>query len=269
MSKLMPHPRKQILFVLLSLADLVLTWWLLGHADGQVYEANPVARWWLEWLGAAGLACFKGAAVLLVLVLVALIAHFRPCAAGRILGLGCAILGFVVLYSVALGKMALQSPQGRAAAVDRQCEQELHKLNAQTSTEIRVKERLRAFLAEVSQDLRAGQCTLRQAADRVVAWAQRWDPPWLQMLVVRFPNMPVGERVANCLICNVVAAESARPEAAWRIIRRLEREFLDAYGRTSRRCHRDLLGSVERYRAGHSTANLRRPRVLPPSWLSR
>ena len=55
----MTHPRKQLLFILLSLVDLALTWWLLAHSYGQVYEANPVARWWLMRYGAAGLAGFK------------------------------------------------------------------------------------------------------------------------------------------------------------------------------------------------------------------
>jgi hypothetical protein len=98
----MTHPKKQLLFVLLSLADLVLTCRLLGHSGGQVYEANPVAQWWLARLGAAGLVYFKGADVLLVLILAAFIARTRPRAAGRILTFGCVTLVLVVLYSAAL-----------------------------------------------------------------------------------------------------------------------------------------------------------------------
>ena len=95
----MTHPKKQILFALLSLADLTLTWWLLGHSDGQVYEVNPVARWWLVRHGAVGLACFKGAVVLLVLTLTAVISRSKPRAAGQVLTFGCVSLVFVVLYS--------------------------------------------------------------------------------------------------------------------------------------------------------------------------
>jgi hypothetical protein len=98
----MTHPRKQILFALLSLADLTLTCWLLGHSDGQIYEANPVARWWLAQHGAVGLAGFKGAIVLFVLTLTVVISRHKPRAAGRILTFGCVSLVFVVLYSAAL-----------------------------------------------------------------------------------------------------------------------------------------------------------------------
>jgi hypothetical protein len=94
--------RKQLLFLLLSLADLALTYWLLRQSDRQIYEANPVARWWLVQYGAAGLACFKGAVALAVLILVAFIARHRPRAAGRILVFACLSLVLVVVYSATL-----------------------------------------------------------------------------------------------------------------------------------------------------------------------
>jgi DNA-directed RNA polymerase specialized sigma24 family protein len=98
----MGYARKQLLFLIVSLADLALTCWLLRHSDGQIYEANPIARWWLVRFGAAGLACFKGAVVLLVLTLADFIARRRPRAAGRILVFGCVSTVLVVVYSAAL-----------------------------------------------------------------------------------------------------------------------------------------------------------------------
>ena len=43
-----PHRRKLFLFVLLNVVDLVLTWCLVGRGNGEVYESNPIARWWLR-----------------------------------------------------------------------------------------------------------------------------------------------------------------------------------------------------------------------------
>jgi hypothetical protein len=90
-----------ILFGLLSLADLVLTCWLLGQPSGQFYEANPVARWWLRF-GPAGLAGYKATMVLLVAGLSTLIARQRPRAAGGVLAFGCSSTAAVVVYSVLL-----------------------------------------------------------------------------------------------------------------------------------------------------------------------
>jgi hypothetical protein len=266
MRKRMSHPRKQLLFILLSLTDLMLTLWLLGHSDGQVYEANPVAQWWLMRYGAAGLACFKAVAVLLVLVLVAIIAHFRPGAAGRALGFGCAILMLVVLYSVAMSWTGVLSPQERAALVEQKTEQETDEINSQTRTEMGQKERLRARLAAVDQDLLDGQCTLHKAANRMAAWAQRSYPPWLQTLAILHPDLPTVERVACCLICRAVTAEAARsePAAARRVALRLEREFQDTYGHPSTLRDRALLSDIgpsyEDDGPARGLAGLQRPR---------
>jgi hypothetical protein len=98
------HSLKKLLplFAALSLADLLLTCWLLRRPTGEFYEANPVARWWLMQFGWAGLAGFKAVVVLLVACLCGLIARRRPQAARRVLGFGCAVSAVVVLYSVAL-----------------------------------------------------------------------------------------------------------------------------------------------------------------------
>src|SRR5262249_38923004 len=111
MTHLTPHSGKQFLFVLLSVADLALTWWLLAHSRGQVYEANPVARWWLQQQGWLGLALFKVGVVFLVVGLVVVIARSQPRTAGCVLGLGCVVLALVVLHSTALCRTVLRSPQ--------------------------------------------------------------------------------------------------------------------------------------------------------------
>jgi hypothetical protein len=106
---------KQSLFTLLSLADLALTWWLLEQSDGQVYEANPVARWWLAQGGWWALACFKAAIVLLVLGLATVIHRSRPALADRVLYFACAIMVAVVLYSTTLCRTTLAFGEQSAA----------------------------------------------------------------------------------------------------------------------------------------------------------
>jgi hypothetical protein len=124
------------MFVLLSLLDLVLTCWLLGHSEGQVYEANPVARWWLVRYGAAGLAGFKGAVVLIVVPLVTFIARREPRAAGRILTFGCVSLVLVDLYSVALCPAACRAPGERATIAMRKFNEPLEILNRATQKQL-------------------------------------------------------------------------------------------------------------------------------------
>jgi hypothetical protein len=226
----MAHPSKQALFVLLSLADLALTCWLLERSGGHLYEANPVAHWWLARHGWAGLACFKAGVVLLVLGLAAVIARSRPRAAGRVLGLGCAGLTLVVLYSAALVRAAARSPAEREARVAREHEKYLGKLNRQAGRELRMHEAFRDLMAELCQELIAGRCTLRQAQQRLAASEKARDPAWLRGLAAAYPGRPPQELMAACIIAHVRALPDA-PSVARRAALRLEREFGRTYGR--------------------------------------
>ena len=93
------HTGKQLSFVLLSLADLTLTWALIGDGLGSVYESNPVAAWCLQGYGWAGMAVFKAVMVLASGGLSEVISRYRPHTGGRILVLGSIITASVVLYS--------------------------------------------------------------------------------------------------------------------------------------------------------------------------
>src|SRR2546421_1505927 len=99
------------LFTALGLIDLALTCYLLRAAPGQVYEGNPVARWWLLRCGWVGLAGFKLAVVLLVLTAVQRIAHYRPHTAARVLAFACAATALVIGYSCTL--LGTARAQGR------------------------------------------------------------------------------------------------------------------------------------------------------------
>src|SRR5262249_47171337 len=132
----MTHPRKQLLFVLLSLVDLALTCWLLGHYEGQVYEANPVASWWLVRYGAIGLAGYKGGVLLLVMTFVTFIDRRKPRAAGRILIFGCVSLVLVALYSATLCPAACRAPEERETIAMRKVNEPLEKLNRATQEQL-------------------------------------------------------------------------------------------------------------------------------------
>jgi hypothetical protein len=87
------------LFALLSLADLCLTWVLLRHAGGAIYESNPIANAFLMRFGWAGMILFKVADVLFVTWLVVLLSLYRPEAGRRVLTVACTMVGVVAIYS--------------------------------------------------------------------------------------------------------------------------------------------------------------------------
>jgi hypothetical protein len=222
---------KQVLFALLSVADLTLTAWLLGHSDGAVYEANPIARWWLNEHGWLGLIGFKAAAVLLVVALAGLIARSRPRVAGRLLTLGCVALALVVLHNAALCRTACLSPEERLAAVHQQAGDHLVELNRQTRQQFVKLQAFRALQARLCQDLGAGRCTLREAAEELAAAEGGRNPHWLLGLAIRFPDLAPEERVAAWLIDNVAFGQQDAPQAARGLTRRLERAFQLTYAR--------------------------------------
>src|SRR5262249_26876823 len=99
------------LFAALGLIDLALTCYLLWAAPGQVYEGNPVARWWLLRCGWAGLAGFKVALGLLGLPAVQRLARSHPHTAARVLAFACGTTSLVIAYSCTL--LGTAHAQGR------------------------------------------------------------------------------------------------------------------------------------------------------------
>jgi hypothetical protein len=93
------HTGKQLSFVLLSLADLTMTWALIRDGLGSIYESNPVAAWCLHGFGWTGMAAFKALMVLASGGLSEVISRYRPRTGGRVLVLGCILTASVVLYS--------------------------------------------------------------------------------------------------------------------------------------------------------------------------
>jgi hypothetical protein len=246
------HPLKLLLFVLLSLADLALTGLLLGHSEGDVYEANPLARWCLVWYGPTGLVLFKAGVVSLVLGLAVVISRFQPRAAGRVLGFGCATLAAVVLYSATLCQAALVTPEERLAQMDR----ESAEINRQTAPERQQASAFRTLLARQGQLLSAGGCTLREAVEQLAATERGSDPRWLENLARNHPGRPPQEVLAACVCLHTIVhtRHTEGREVFCRLVRRLEREFQDTYGSPAPREFRWFLHD--------GTAN-RRPGRLP------
>jgi hypothetical protein len=244
-SNRIPCPDRQVLFALLSLADLTLTWWLLGHSGGAVYEANPVARWWLTHCGWAGFVCFKVAVVLLVLALAVLIARSRPRAAGRLLGLGCLSLSLVVLYSASLCRAAARTPEERAAEVTQETEKALAAANRETLQEIHKLQARSALRARLCADLLAGRCSLREGVARVVALEQAPTTTWQKGLAARFPDLAPEARVAVWLIEKALDTQENAPEQARHSALRLAQEFQHTYGQPLPAASRAVLPGAE------------------------
>jgi hypothetical protein len=241
MTRLLPHPGKQVLFALLSLTDLALTCWLLGRGAGRVYEANPLAGWFLARHGLAGLVCFKAAVVLLVFALAAAISGSRPSLAGRILALGCAGLLVVVLYSAVLCRGLSSSPvegQARARQGNRSEEEFGHRFLAK-------QRRKEALLADLRQGLVAGRYTLGEAVRRLADSEPGRDPTWLRRLTHLHPNGSLEARLGAFLIMHVVSLHADQPQLAWRAALRLERQFDLLWGPSWPRAHRDVLRGPE------------------------
>jgi hypothetical protein len=218
-----------VLFALLSLVDLALTRWLLGRSRGQVYEANPIAKWFLERHGWPGMACFKGAVVLLVMGLYAIIVRYRPRAAWGVLTFGCASLSIVVCYSLILCQSPIQSTREEEEEVS----QRLEAMNEQTQlTWNRQRDAMLALLGDLRQDLLAERCTLGEAVDRLATLEHGEMSDVLRSQTKLYADRPVIQGVAAFLISHVVNSLKEDRRSASKLGHRLAREFEITYGST-------------------------------------
>jgi hypothetical protein len=147
-----PHFGKLCLFAFLSSADLVLTWWLVHGADGQVYESNPLAHWSLTRFGWLGLTVFKAAAVLLVVALCGVVSLYRPRLGGLVLTFACAVLGAVVAYSSSLAGCV--GPEGQHACMVRTVRQR-EMASRWIDDELRKSREHIALMKQLSADVKA------------------------------------------------------------------------------------------------------------------
>lgn len=217
-----PHARKLFLFVLLNVADLVLTWCLIRRGNGEVYEGNPIAGWWLRCHGWLGLAGFKMTVVALTAVLLMIACVYQPRTGGRAVLLGCALVAAVLVYSGFIARAshmrAAEDQRGRERAA--YLERELAKCQGYHQ----LHEGLRAELA-------FRHCTLRQAVDCLAATAKGRDPKFLQKLHIFYPGCSDEECLAaNLIESAVLTAAEHEPAAARRLSIRLGAEFRACFG---------------------------------------
>lgn len=85
-------------FLLVSALDVFMTFILLY--DGQFEESNPVARYFLDRWGLAGMIYFKFALAALVCCISQIVARKKPHLARFVLQFGTVVVACVVLYSL-------------------------------------------------------------------------------------------------------------------------------------------------------------------------
>jgi hypothetical protein len=231
------HPRRLLLFLLLSLSDLLLTWLLVERGGGAVYESNPVADWWLGSYGWAGLAAFKLLTVLVVVGLTVLVSRARPRSGGLILSVACSVLALVVGYSCYL-------VGGGARAADEPDPAQFARLRAEEASldaEWQKSEEYRATLDQLSADLAAGRCSLTEATAQLGSTPKGQEPRWLRQLHVCFPEATDGECLAINLSLHTVMSARDDPAEAEHLARRLGQELTASFGASPRWDYRHLL----------------------------
>jgi hypothetical protein len=187
---------KFALFAVLGLTDLALTYYLLRTAPGQVYESNPVAQWWLTRWGWAGLAGFKLAIVLLVLMAVNLIALYRPRTAGYVLSFACGVTALVVGYSCTL----LGTERAQWQPLTREDEVKIRSEAAQLDARVRQVQAFYRFRDQLAEDLNAGRYSLEALVSRLAATPEARDPLWLKSLRHAHPGRTDRECMAAFLL---------------------------------------------------------------------
>jgi len=86
-------------FIILSLADLLLTRILLTQSGGDIYEANPLANLILHAAGWGGLTAFKFFMVVMISAIIVYVAYYQPKTARRLVSFAATLMASVVGYS--------------------------------------------------------------------------------------------------------------------------------------------------------------------------
>jgi hypothetical protein len=96
----LPFEHETALFLLVSVFDVLMTYLMLR--SGRFYEANPVARFFINHWGPQGMVYFKFSVVAFICVLTQIIATRKPLLAERVLQFATVIVSCVVVYSLVL-----------------------------------------------------------------------------------------------------------------------------------------------------------------------
>lgn len=216
------HPGKLSLFTVLSFADLLLTWRLLEHGNGWLYESNPVAAWWLSHFGWPGMAAFKMTGVFVVAALTVVISRSQPRTGGWVLAFACSALGLVVLYSSSLAGLVGRQPD----LLHRQALQGFLEQSQTLDGRIQAVHAYQALLRQLGEDLLAQRCTLPEAVAQLAGTENGRNPAWLWSLRRNYPGFSDEECLAANLVHHAVTFREADAGAA----RQLEEAYHASYG---------------------------------------
>jgi hypothetical protein len=219
--------RRQFLFAALSLADLALTRLVLWRGGGLACESNPVAAWWLERFGWAGLVGFKVAVVVLVGALAAVVSWHHPRAGRRLLAFGCSALLAVVLYSASLVYWVEAGPGSAAAATIRQNRESIRGLERDA---IRARA-YEALLGRLAGDLAAQRRSLGEAVAALAQAEYVKDPQWRRRRQLGQPGCRKDECLAHTLALHTLDLVRADPYRSGQVRRDLEAQFRTNFGR--------------------------------------
>jgi hypothetical protein len=214
------HTRKLILFLVLSAADLGLTWYLLSSSEGRVYESNPVADWWLARCGWFGLAAFKVAMASIFLGLTILVTFCNPRAGGRLAGFACGVVAVVVGYSLYLTHFCKHRPLDADPELA-----PIYAASSQLDRKIVAGREYQNVLRQLSQLLVSDQIDLAEAIDQLARTEKARDPEWIAHLQECYPGQPLSGCLAANLLQAAVASQLGDPARARQICRRLTADY--------------------------------------------
>jgi hypothetical protein len=180
------------LFVILSLADFALTWWLIERSGRQVFEDNPVADELLTYHGWLGLALFKVATVLVVIVATSMVARRRPRTARHVLRFACAAAAFVILHGTIVGQTA--KTRDEINAEDNQNLAEFNREAQQRSLDSLAYANL---VNDVCNEVISGRFTLAEAVDQLMSSELTQDPRRQQSLMACHAGQGLRQCLAN------------------------------------------------------------------------
>jgi len=164
------HPGKFALYTVLSVADLSLTFFLLTHGKGIIYESNPVASAWLASFGWFGLVTYKALTMALLASIIVFISAHENRLAGRLLVFACLALAAVVGYSANIALDMRSDPLQLRISQDREKYSDFYF----------------SHFAPAYRQVRSGSWTVTQAADKLVTKENGY---WQSLLRHRYPGL--------------------------------------------------------------------------------
>jgi len=201
------------LFILLSLADLGLTAWMLLRHPQWVSESNPVANWWLANLGLGGMAAFKVLTVLVVWYVSWRLLTSRRWLSHGVLIVGCLTVLAVVAYSSSLARnlSSASEDMSQVEELSQTLDVKWAKLHAHTT-----------LVKRVCRELGRNQVTLKEAVELVEQSEHSQDPSWVAQMKLSYHSDCLAVCLAKSMLWQLRTGTAAVSEE---VIKQLEYEY--------------------------------------------